>query len=140
MHATTTLRPLFRHSCLWGRSAELWSHRRFLSGEISWTLNGAEYGAPYSGIIDLEPGLYTIAGSDSWGDGWNGATMSITDLGSGTPTALWSTPLKLVDVEVTGAVASSCDFDSCAGCTDEAACNYDAEATLDDGLVKLRTT
>ena len=103
-------------------------------GEISWTLNGVEYGAPYSGIIDLEPGLYTIAGSDSWGDGWNGATMSITDLGSGNAYSLVVDASEAsVDVEVTGAVASSCDFDSCAGCTDEAACNYDAEATLDDG-------
>ena len=27
----------------------------------------------------------------------------------------------------------SCEFTSCAGCTDETACNYDATATLDDG-------
>ena len=27
----------------------------------------------------------------------------------------------------------SCEFTSCAGCTDDAACNYDATATLDDG-------
>ena len=26
-----------------------------------------------------------------------------------------------------------CDFTSCAGCTDEEACNYDADATQDDG-------
>ena len=103
-------------------------------GEISWSLNGVDYGAPYSGIIDLEPGMYTIAGSDSWGDGWNGATMTITDLGSGTEYSLVVDASEAsVDVEVTGAVASTCDFVSCAGCTDETACNYDAEATLDDG-------
>ena len=38
-----------------------------------------------------------------------------------------------MDVEVTGAVASTCEYESCAGCTDETACNYDADATLDDG-------
>jgi len=27
----------------------------------------------------------------------------------------------------------SCDFDSCAGCTDSEACNYDSTATVDDG-------
>ena len=27
----------------------------------------------------------------------------------------------------------SCEFTSCAGCTDSEACNYDASATLDDG-------
>ena len=103
-------------------------------GEISWSLNGVDYGAPYSGIIDLEPGMYTIAGSDSWGDGWNGATMTITDLGSGTEYSLVVDASDgSVDVEVTGAVASTCEYESCAGCTDETACNYDADATLDDG-------
>ena len=103
-------------------------------GEISWSLNGVDYGAPYSGIIDLEPGMYTIAGSDSWGDGWNGATMTITDLGSGTEYSLVVEASDgSVDVEVTGAVASTCEYESCAGCTDETACNYDADATLDDG-------
>ena len=27
----------------------------------------------------------------------------------------------------------SCEFDSCAGCTDMGACNYDENATIDDG-------
>ena len=27
----------------------------------------------------------------------------------------------------------SCEFDSCAGCTDTSACNYDPSATIDDG-------
>ena len=103
-------------------------------GEISWTLDGVEYGAPFSNIIDLEPGTYTIAGADSWGDGWNGAAMTITDLGSGTVYNLVVDASEAsVDVEVTGAVASTCEYESCAGCTDETACNYDADATLDDG-------
>ena len=102
--------------------------------EISWTLNGATYGAPYSGTLDLEPGMYLIEGFDSYGDGWNGASMSITDLGSGSTYALEvSGSSASVEVEVTGAMASTCDFESCAGCTDETACNYDETATLDDG-------
>ena len=28
---------------------------------------------------------------------------------------------------------SDCDFESCSGCTDETACNYDADATIDSG-------
>ncbi len=102
--------------------------------EISWTLNGSTYGAPYSGVLDLEPGMYLIEGFDSYGDGWNGASMSITDLGSGSTYALEvSGSSASVEVEVTGAMASTCDFESCAGCTDETACNYDETATLDDG-------
>ena len=60
--------------------------------------------------------------------------MTITDLGSGTEYSLVVDASDAsVDVEVTGAVASTCEYESCAGCTDETACNYDADATLDDG-------
>jgi hypothetical protein len=51
--------------------------------EISWTLNGETYGAPFSQEFALDPGTYTISTADSYGDGWNGAVMTITDLGSG---------------------------------------------------------
>ena len=103
-------------------------------GEISWTLNGESYGAPYSGVIDLDAGLYTISGSDSYGDGWNGAEMTITDLGSGAAyTFVVDAAEGSIDVEVTGAMASTCDYETCAGCTDESACNYDADASIDDG-------
>ena len=48
-------------------------------GEISWTLNGETYGAPFEGFIALDGGSYVIEGFDSWGDGWNGAEMTIMD-------------------------------------------------------------
>ena len=47
--------------------------------EISWQLNDASGatlfagGAGEAGTWDLEPGSYTFLGSDSYGDGWNGA-------------------------------------------------------------------
>ena len=41
-------------------------------GEIPWTLNGVTYGAPAPENISLPAGTYTIVGSDSYGDGWNG--------------------------------------------------------------------
>ena len=58
---------------------------------------------------------------DSWGDGWNGNTLTLNgvvygaDFTSGTL--------------ATAAVSGDCGF----GCTEEAAENYDASATLDDG-------
>ena len=57
-------------------------------GEISWTLNGVTYGAPASENISLPAGTYTIVGSDSYGDGWNGGEMTVVDLGSGTSYSL----------------------------------------------------
>ena len=47
---------------------------------------------------------------------------------------MWSTPLKrLSTLRLTYRCASTVRCPTCAGCTDETACNYDAEATLDDG-------
>ena len=103
-------------------------------GEISWELDGATYGAPASGSFDLAPGLYTITGTDSYGDGWNGAEMTIVDAGSGTSYILIVTESTAsVEVEVTAGLVSTCDFSSCSGCTDETACNYDPTALTDDG-------
>ena len=51
----------------------------FYASEISWTLNGETYGAPFEGFIALDGGSYTIEGFDSYGDGWNGAEMTIMD-------------------------------------------------------------
>ena len=103
-------------------------------GEISWELDGATYGAPASGSFDLAPGLYTITGTDSYGDGWNGAEMTIVDAGSGTSYSLIVTESTAsVEVEVTAGLVSTCDFSSCSGCTDETACNYDPTALTDDG-------
>jgi hypothetical protein len=103
-------------------------------GEISWELDGATYGAPASGSIELAPGLYTITGNDSYGDGWNGAQMTIVDVASGTSYSLVVTgSTATLEVEVTAGLESTCDFSSCSGCTDETACNYDPTALTDDG-------
>ena len=103
-------------------------------GEISWELDGATYGAPASGSFDLAPGLYTITGNDSYGDGWNGAEMTIVDAGSGTTyTFAVEAASGSIEVEVTAGLVSTCDFSSCSGCTDDTACNYDPTALTDDG-------
>ena len=103
-------------------------------GEISWTLNGGSYGAPFSDAFALAPGTYTISGEDSYGDGWNGAEMTITDVASGTTyTFAVEGASGSIDVEVTAGLESTCDYSSCSGCTDETACNYDENALNDDG-------
>jgi len=58
------------------------------ASEISWTLNddaGTPVevgGAPISGQWCLPAGDYTFIGSDSYGDGWNGATATFTSGGN----------------------------------------------------------
>ena len=100
--------------------------------EISWTLNGESYGAPFEGFVELAPGVYTLEGVDEYGDGWNGAEMTLVDASSGASTSFSvSGAAGSIEVEVTG--AEGCDFESCLGCTDDSACNYNSDATQEDG-------
>jgi hypothetical protein len=100
----------------------------FYDSEISWELNGL---AGDSGSTEscLESGCYTFNMYDSWGDGWNGATVSVTTIGgevlvSGT-----------LDAGTSGALMFSYNED-CGyvnGCTDSTALNFNPEATINDG-------
>ena len=103
--------------------------------EISWTLNGESYGAPFDGDIALAPGAYTIEGADSYGDGWNGAEMTIVDNGSGDSYsfAVEGSSGSIEVIVTAGAVEGGCEYLTCAGCMDAAACNFDATATIEDG-------
>ncbi len=123
--------------------------------EISWSLNGDTLSAPYDGFIALEEGVYVVGGADSYGDGWNGAVMTIIDPNSGASTSF---TVSGSDAEVEVAVSAAgcifpdeanclfcnenggvtladadgdfvCDGDEVEGCQDDMACNYMPEAT-----------
>jgi len=100
----------------------------FYDEEISWELNGLE-GETGSTEFCLEAGCYSFIMLDSWGDGWNGATASITTAAG---ELLFSGTL---DAGSSGSMLfsfnSDCGFIS--GCMDSAALNYNADATMDDG-------
>ena len=120
--------------------------------EISWTLDGESYGAPFDGLIELAPGMYTLEGADSYGDGWNGAQMTIVDAASGASASFSvSGSSGSIEVEVTGAEGCTyapefyqCDGETCVndadgdgvcdeleidGCVVPTACNYNINAT-----------
>ena len=105
------------------------------TGEVSWSVNGETYGFGSTPELSLAAGIYTIEGFDSYGDGWNGSILFIIDNNSGTSYefSLASGNYNSIDVEVTGGVTTLCDYESCLGCTDDTACNYDDSATQDDG-------
>ena len=97
--------------------------------EVSWTIidcNGnmlALGGAPYSEC--LEGGLpenYIIILADSWGDGWNGNVMTIDGESDYTIESGFDATF----------IVGECG-DAIYGCMDEEACNYDENATDDDG-------
>ena len=72
--------------------------------------------------------------TDSYGDGWNGAiyTLSAAD-GTVIATGDLDTAQQ-GDGSTQGSDVVQIGVDSCGlGCTDATACNYDPDATLDDG-------
>ena len=99
--------------------------------EISWAILDADGNvvlegvAPVSGVECLDIACYTFIGSDSWGDGWNGATASITNNGN-----------EILNFGLASGESGSAEFcvsNDIEGCTDESATNYNPDATIDDG-------
>ena len=111
-----------------------WTAESSYFPEISYEVNGVTYTEDAAGEVNLGAGTYTVTGFDSWGDGWNGGELTITDLNSGNSVILIvSGSEDSVDIEVTGGfTATGCEYETCAGCTDASACNYDDTATIED--------
>jgi hypothetical protein len=92
--------------------------------EKSWDITNcdgavlAEGGAPFAGCVELGDN-YALNLEDAYADGWDGTFMTIND------------DSYTVEAGATANfVIGSCGV---AGCTDTAACNYNADATFDDG-------
>ena len=83
--------------------------------------------------LSLDDGTYTVSILDSWGDGWNGNTLTISDPGNGY--IYFSGTLDGINDDGS---AGSGTFDlpqvaDLPGCMDVTACNFDDLATSDDG-------
>ena len=107
-------------------------------GEIGWSLdlNGEVYASGGAGTVTacLPEGCFTLSMTDSYGDGWNDAiyTLSAAD-GTVIATGDLDTAQQ-GDGSTQGSDVVQIGVDSCGlGCTDATACNYDPDATLDDG-------
>jgi len=103
--------------------------------EITWAIYADDgetevaSGAAGSGVVCLPEGCYTFVGTDSWGDGWNGGSATLTNLNTGVVYVdgfTFSTGSSF-------ATGQWCVNNDIPGCTDEAASNYNSEATVDDG-------
>ena len=112
-----------------------WTGQSSYFSEITYVVNGVTYSGNAAGDVSLDAGTYTVTGVDSWGDGWNGGELTITDAFSSVSVVLIVAGSEdSVSIEVTGGfTATGCEYESCAGCLDATACNYDDTATLDDG-------
>ena len=79
-------------------------------------------------------GCFTFNMTDSYGDGWNDATYTLTDdagniLASGDLDTAQSGDGSTQGSDILQIGVADCGL----GCTDATACNYDDDATLDDG-------
>jgi hypothetical protein len=100
--------------------------------EVSWEiLNDAgtvivSGGAPYSEAASLDDGSYNVIGADAFGDGWNGNYLVVMDASSGEEYLNFTVEGEggTTTFEIGGAIS---------GCTIADACNYNADATEDDG-------
>jgi len=111
--------------------------------EISWYLSDSTTGevilsgeapsaAPFDTVMCLEIGTYTFSGLDSYGDGWNGSVMTITNIVNGSEylNFTFDAGFELVENFFLGPNY---------GCIDPFALNYDPLANTDDGSCEYET-
>jgi hypothetical protein len=101
--------------------------------EVSWEIlspNGVNLaqGTPGTYTVNLVPAQLTFNGFDSYGDGWNGATATVTRVSTG-QVILSTWTFSAGAISSTNLNAGSC----VAGCTDATALNYSASANANDG-------
>ena len=125
-------------SCLEGSGITIAVGGGTWDGEIGWSLdlNGEVFASGGAGTVTacLPEGCFTLSMTDSYGDGWNGAIYTLSDA-DGTVIATGDLDsAQQGDGTTQGSDVIQIGVDSCGlGCTDQTACNYDADATLDDG-------
>ena len=113
--------------------------------EIGWSLdlNGTVLASGGAGSVTecIPNGCFTFNMTDSYGDGWNGGTYTLTDdagnvLASGDLDTAQSGDGSTQGSDILQIGVADCGL----GCTDATACNYDADATLDDGSCNFDCT
>lgn len=129
------------------------------NGDTLLVVSGLQDNTAYTFDLCLEDGCYTLNAVDYFGDGWNGAIVSIlnnidgvfliADLpsGSGQAYTFGVNTEECTDVQTSGCTDpnavnfnpnaieddGTCFYPTIPGCTDIEALNYNPEATYDDG-------
>jgi hypothetical protein len=124
-------------SCCYGNCKTVVVTPGIYPGEVDWELFEdnrivvASGGAPSSSTVCLSSCEYSLAMFDSYGDGWNGASLSIlnTEGQSEISTSMQAGYGPVVDEFILASVCAGTP----SGCTNPIACNYDAAAQVDDG-------
>ncbi|MBL7944113.1 MAG: hypothetical protein JNM00_15185 [Flavobacteriales bacterium] len=111
-------------SCCFGTCATLTVTGGIFPSEISWEINGYTGGAPFTGVVCLtDPCTNTFNMFDVVGDGWDIASYTFTVGGNVIATGTLS-----------GGLSGTANISpGVQGCTDSAACNYNALAVCENG-------
>ncbi|MDP4953775.1 MAG: CUB domain-containing protein, partial [Flavobacteriales bacterium] len=143
---------------------ELWASEIYFdivseNGDTLFVVSGLQNNTAYTFNLCLEDGCYTLNAVDYFGDGWNGAIVSIlndingvfliADLpnGSAQTYTFGVNTEECTDVPTSGCTDpnavnfnpnaieddGTCFYPTILGCTDVEALNYNPEATYDDG-------
>ena len=132
-------------SCIEGTGVTVTVGGGTWDSEIGWSLfaNDVEYASGGSGSTTacVPEGCFTFSMTDSYGDGWNGAVYTLTDADGNVLATGDLDTAQQGDGITQGSDLVQIGVDSCGlGCTDVNACNYDPEATLDDGSCNFDCT
>ena len=104
--------------------------------EVSWNILASDGsvlatgGAPYNDAVCLPDDCYTIDMADSFGDGWNGNLLTLTDATGNIVGTFTIASGSAGQDQVAIGASAICIVN---GCTDPAADNYDPAANTDDG-------
>ena len=114
------------------------------ASEISWNVIDDDGDVVYTGfgeysnnssfteVLCLEDGCYALQMFDSWGDGWNGATLDLMFNGAIQTYQLISGEYNVLPLNVNS--PDSCGTGALEwGCTDSNALNFNPDANVDDG-------
>lgn len=102
-----------------------WSIVDLDSNVVAGPFSNFQAGSIYTWTLCLEPGCYLAHTMDSYGDGWQGALLSLSVVGEET----WNIQMEGAQFESYTPIS----FGAICGCTDENAVNYDPAATANNG-------
>ena len=133
--------PVTQIEFVWTNGGGSWD------SEAAWTMDnsdGVRVADSSAGLnvgpADYQDGCYLLTGFDTWGDGWEGSSVSVVD-GAGTTVVSLSVANQglsntLISETTYVGVGVACSL----GCMDNTANNYDSSANYDDGSCSYPTS
>ena len=121
LYSVTITQDLYGEELVWGILNED-------GGGILGPFSGYQSNTFYEEFICLADGCYSVWMQDTYGDGWQGAELTVQDM-DGNVIASGSVPESSSEEVIPLPIIEGCPFP---GCTNPEAMNYDESANIDD--------